>query len=363
MNARRFALALSLVAASAAADPPRLALPATPWSRVDAFPVGGAGVYAPLLLPDGRAVVFTHAPSTVAVIDPASGTVRSSPLEEPASDRAPFEPRVDARGRIVVLGQGGTLFRLGLDGRVRVAAPLPDGPIGIVARADGTEVAVASSNDRVEFVTLRADGSVAAVRVLGSNPVATPVPLGRDRVVTGVPNGLAVLDPTGAARLLPGVSELHHLVNFGPAALAITDAAAFPVDADGVVGPPRALPGRTRWWIPTPDGGALGWLDAPPGGLLRVDPGGEVRRIDASPLTAAASVDDAGAMLLVSREGRLTALEADGSRRWVLDLQRRIVTRVTLAPDGEAWVTTADGDALRLSNRPPSAQEAPRANR
>lgn len=360
-GARALSLALLARAASALADPPRASLPPTPWTDVDPFPIGGAGVTAPTRLPDGRVAVFTRGPSTLALVDPETGTVRSSPVEEPPSDR--IAPRCDARGRLVILGAGGTLFRLGLDGRVRVAAQLQGELLGVVERPDGTEIAAVSSHQRVDFVTLRDDGGVASVRSIAASPMTSPVSLGGGRVAVGVPRGLAVFDPAGTVRLVPSVEGLRHLVNVDHAALAVTESAVFPLDADGVAAPPRPLPSPTRWWSSSAEATALAWIDGPPPALLRVDRLGSWRRIDAPPYAESAVLDASGAMLLASRLGRLVALEADGRERWVVDLRRAIVPRVTLGDRGEAWVTAVGGSVLRLSSRTASSQEAPRAHR
>jgi len=360
-GARALSVALLVGATSALADPPRGTLPPAPWTSVDPFPLPGAGVTAPLRLPDGRLAVFTRAPSTLALLDEASGTVRSSPVEEPPSDRV--APRCDARGRLVILGAGGTLFRLGLDGRVRVAAQLQGELLGVVERPDGSEVAAVSSHQRVDFVTLRADGSVASVRSLSASPMTTPATLGGGRVAVGVPRGLAVFDPAGTVRLVPSVEGLRHLVSVDRGALAVTATAVFPLDPDGVVAPPRPLPAPTRWWSSSEGATALAWVDGPPPAVLRVDRTGAWVRIDAPPFTESAVLDESGAMLLVSRLGRLVALDRDGQERWVVDLRRAIVPRVTLGEHGEAWVTAVDGNLLRLSSRAPSSQEAPRAHR
>ena len=366
MSSRRagaVALALALLgfATTARADPPRGTLPPTPWTTVDPFPLGGSGVTPPLPLPDGRVAVFTRAPSTLALVDAARGTVRSSPLEEPPSDR--IAPRCDARGRVVILGSGGTLFRLGYDGRVRGAAQLSGELLGVVERADGTEVAVVASRQHVDFVSLRADGTISAARTFGASPTTAPTALPDGRIAVGVPRGLAVFDPAGTIRLLPGVDGLQHLVNTEDAVFEVTEGAIFPLDAAGVAAPPRPLPARTRWWSSSTDGTALGWMDGPPSALLRLDRRGSLQRIVAPPFTEYAVRDAAGALLLASRLGRLVALDPDGSERWVVDLRRAIVPRVTLGADGAAWVTTVDGNLLRLSSPPPEAQEASRAYR
>lgn len=357
---RALALALLGRAAAALADPPRGALPPTPWTTVDPFPLAGSGVTAPTRLPDGRVAVFTRGPSTLALVDAERGTVRSSPVEEPPSDR--FEPRIDARGRLVILGAEGTLFRLGLDGRVRVAAQLSGELLEVVERPDGTSVAAVSSHQHVDLVTLRADGSVATARPLHASPMTRPAALGEGRVALGIPRGLAVLHPSGTIGLVPSVEGLHHLVGVGGATLAVTDAAVFPLDDRGVAAPPRPLPAPTRWWTSAGDT-ALAWVDGPPPALLLVDRTGAWRRVAAPPYAESAMLDDAGAILLASRRGRLTALEPDGAERWVVDLRRTIVPRVTLGLRGDAWVTATDGSVLRLSSPPPSSQEAPRANR
>ena len=359
--ARRLAVALVARAAASHADPPRGVLPASPWTAIDAFALVGAGATAPLRLPDGRVAVFTRAPSTLALIDAASGTVRSSPVEEPPADRV--APRCDSLGRLVVLGAGGTLFRLGLDGRVRVAATLPGELLGVIERDDGTEVAVVSSQQHVDFLTLRADGSVAAARTVAASATTGPAALAGGGTAVGVPRGMAVFDSAGTIRLVPSVEGIRHLVNIGHATLAVTDRAIFPLGPDGVALPPRPLPGPTRWWSRGDAGLALAWVDGPPSALLRVEPGGLLRRVDAPSFAEAAVVDGAGAMLLASRLGRLVALEPDGRERWVVDLRRAIVPRVTLGDGGDAWVTAVDGSALRLSSRPQSSQEAPRAHR
>lgn len=362
------ALGLALLgrAGEALADPPRGIIPANPWTTVDPFPLSGSGVTAPTRLPDGRVAVFTRAPSTLALIDAESGSVRSSPVEEPPADctsRSCIVPRVDALGRLVILGAGGTLFRLGLDGRVRVAAQLPGELLGVIERADGTQVAAVSRQQHVDFVTLRRDGSIAATRTLPASATTTPAVLPGGGVAVGVPRGIAVFDPAGTIRLVPAVEGVRHLVSVGGAALAITETSIYPLDPDGIAGPPRPLPAPTRWWSSSTDGVALAWIDGPPPALLQVDRSGALRRVEAPPFAEAAVLDGAGAVLLASRLGRLVALESDGRERWVVDLRRAIVPRVTLGAHGDAWVTTIDGSVLRLSCPPPSAQEAPRAHR
>ncbi len=364
MSLRRagaIALALLGFATPARSDPPRRTVPRTPWTTVDPFPLGGAGVTPPLPLPDGRVAVFTRAPSTLTLVDSARGTVRSSPLEEPPSDR--IAPRCDALGRLVILGGGGTLFRLGYDGRVRGAAQLVGELLGVVERADGTEVAVVANRQHVDFVSLRTDGTIAAARTFAASPTTAPAALRDGRIAVGVPRGLAVFDPAGTIRLLPGVDGLQHLVSIDDAVFAVTEDAIFPLDASGVAAPPWPLPARTRWWSSSTDGTALAWMDGPPSAMLRVDLRGVLQRIVAPPFTEYALRDSSGAFLLASRLGRLVALDPDGSERWVIDLRRAIVPRIVLGADGDAWVTAVDGNLLRLSSPPPVAQEAPRANR
>ena len=365
---RALAAALLVGATAALADPPHTALPAAPWTRVDPIPLGGSGVNAPIRLSDGRLAVFTRAPSSLVLVDPVTGATRSSPVEEPPSTE--FAPRCDRRGRLVVLGAGGTLFRLGIDGRVRVAAQLPGALHGLVERPDGTEVAVVSNpQSNLAFVTLRADGGIASVRSVAAGPIGSPVTLADGHVAMGVPRGLAVFEPAGTIRLVPGVENPRHLITVRDATLAVTERAVFPLDADGVPGPPRALPGAIRGWSASGDGEALMWTVGTPAALLRIDAAGAIRRFDAPEFTDWAMVDAVGAMLVVSRTGRLVALEPDGSRRWVVDLQRNtpgqrgIVPQVTPGDRGDAWVTTVDGELLHLWSPPTSSQEAPRANR
>ena len=363
---RALAAALLVGATAAVADPPHTTLPAAPWTRVDAIPLGGSGVNAPIRLPDGRLAVFTRAPSSLVLVDPETGATRSSPVEEPPSTE--FTPRCDRRGRLVVLGAGGTLFRLGIDGRVRVAAQLPGQLHGLVERPDGTEVAVVSNQQSLAFVTLDPDGGIASMRSVAAGPMTSPATLADGHVAVGVPRGLAVFEPSGTIRLVPGVEGLLHLIAVRGATLAVTQRAVFPLDADGVPGPPRALPGSVRGWSPSGDE-ALAWIVGTPAALLRIDAAGAFRRVEAPSFTEWAMVDDVGAMLLVSPEGRLVALEPDGSRRWVIDLrrddrrQRGIVPQVTPGDRGDAWVTTVDGELLHLWSPPTSSQEAPRANR
>ncbi|MDB4932156.1 MAG: hypothetical protein JWM10_4640 [Myxococcaceae bacterium] len=370
---RRWGLPLALFAraAVALADPPPPTLPAVPWTSIDPIAVGGVGVHAPLLLPDGRVAVFTRSPATLALVDPATGSVRASPLEEPPAECTRdhcVAPRLDASGRLVYLGVGGTLFRLGLDGRVRVAAQLADSQLDVVVRPDGTEVAVVSRQTSVEsahvvFVALRADGSVAATRSFGASAIPPPVSLG-DEVAIGVPRGVAVFDRAGTARLVPSVDGLLHLVNTAGGVLAVTQSSVFPLDAAGVATAPHPLLGPVHDWVSSNVGPAVARLDGSPPGFLLVDRAGNQRRVDAAAAFETASLDGAGALLLATPRGRLAALNADGSPRWELILgARAIVPRVTLGPGGDAWVTSLDGDLLHLWSPPPSAQEAPRAHR
>lgn len=364
---RALAVALLARAAAAPADPAPPILPAAPWTSVDPIAVGGVGVAAPVLLPDGRIAVFTRSPATLALVDPATGAVRASPLEEPPAECDVLRclpPRTDAAGRLVVLGTGGTLFRLGLDGRVRVAAQLPGSRPGVVARPDGTELAVATVDGQIGFVALRADGSIAASRTFAASSGTRPIALG-DGVAVGVPRGLAVFDRAGLARLVPSVDGLLQLVSAGGAAFAVTQTSLYPLDADGVPGPPRRLLAPTRNdWTWSDGGPAIAHFEGSPPGFLLVDRAGNQRRVDAAPTYETAQPDGAGALLLATRLGRLAVLDADGSQRWVVDLgSRPIVPRVTLGADGDAWVSTLDGNLLHLWTRRPSAQEAPRANR
>ncbi|MDO9019509.1 MAG: hypothetical protein Q8S73_38610 [Deltaproteobacteria bacterium] len=364
---RALAAALLAGATAALADPPHGTLPAAPWTRVDPIPLGGSGVNAPIRLPDGRLAIFTRAPSSLVLVDPETGATRSSPVEEPPSTE--FAPRCDRSGRLVVLGAGRTLFRLGIDGRVRVAAHLPGALHGLVERPDGTEVAVVSDQHSLSFVTLRPDGGIASVRSIAADPRTAPATLADGHVAVGVPRGLAVFEPAGTIRLVPGVENPGHLITVRDATLAAAERAVFPLDADGVPQPPRPLPGAIREWSASRDGGAFAWTVGTPAALLRIDATGAFRRIDAPDFAVWAMVDDVGAMLLVSRDGRLVALEPDGSRRWVVDLQRGaqgqrgIVPQVTPGDRGDAWITTVDGELLHLWSPPTSSQEAPRANR
>jgi hypothetical protein len=364
-RARRLAAALCARAAAALADPTPPTLPAAPWTRVDATALGGSGVTAPVRLADGRIAVFTRGPATLALVDPRDGSVRSSPVEEPPAEctsQLCIAPRCDAAGRLVVLGVGGTLFRLGLDGRVRVAAQLPGSLLGVVERIDGTEVAAVSGQTNVDsphvaFVALRTDGSIAATRIFGASPIPPPVALAGGGVAVGVPRGLAVFDRAGTIRVVPSVEGILHLINAGDAAFAVTQSSLFPLDSQGVAGAPRRLLAPARGWTSASDGPAVARIDGSPSGFLLVDRAGNQRRVDAAANYETALVDGAGAMLVATRLGRLAALNADGSQRWVVDLgSRPIISRVALGPDGDAWVTAADGDLLHLWSPPPSAQ-------
>lgn len=360
---RALAAALLVAATAALADPTRRTLPAAPWTRVDPTSLGGSGVNAPIRLPDGRLAVFTRAPSALVLIDPDTGTTRSSPVEEPPSPE--FTPRCDRRGRLVVLGAGRTLFRLGIDGRVRVAALLPGALHGLIERPDGTEVAVVSDQRSLSFVTLRPDGGIASVRSIAAELSTSPATLVDGHVAVGVPRGLTVLEPAGTIRLVPGVENPSHLITVRDATLVVTARAVFPLDADGVPAAPRALPGAVQGWSPSGDGEALAWITGTPAHLLRIDAAGVFRRFDAPAFTdwAWAMVDHGGATLMVSRAGRLVALAPEGGSRWVVDLRRSIVPQVTLGDHGDAWVTTVNGELLHLWSPPNSSQEAPRANR
>ncbi len=364
MNRIGLAVALASVTGVALADPPSRALPAAPWPVIDSMALPGTGVTAPLLLPDGRLAVFTQAPPAFALVDPDSGNVRSSTLHEPPLDG---RARIDSLGRLAVQVDGWTLFRVGLDGGLRAAVPLPAMIRGIVERPDGTEVATIESNQRVDFVTFRADGSVLAARALAASTTSRPTLLYDGRVAVGVPFGLAVLDRTGAIQLVPGLDEVLHLVRLGDATVAVTATSFSTLDRDLLPSPPTPLPGRTRWWTARPDGGALLWIDGTTPTLLTLDRRGViVGRITTPPAIESVSVDDSGALLLVNNlngRGHLVALEPDGRTRWTVDLPHAIVPEVTLGPRGEAWVTCRDTNVLRLSSRPASAQEAPRAHR
>lgn len=363
MTPVRVALALSLAARVAAADPPVGTLPASPWPSVEAFPLRGAGVTAPVVLPGARVAVFTRAPPSLVLVDVASGNVRASDLEEPPAEHpdGPVVARCDARGRLVYQGAGGTLFRLGLDGRVRAAPALPGIIRGLVELPGGAEVATVERNDQVDFVSLRPDGSVAAVRSVNTSGASPPVLLADGRVAVAITNGVAAYSPSGVVRVIPGVSEARRLVRLGEALMVSTQTETSLLDDDGLPGPPRPLPGRVRSWFAGHDGGALAWV---PPMLVAFDRrGAAVARFNVPVATASVLVDATGAVLLATTAGRIVALESDGRQRWVVDLQRSILPWVTLGPDGDGWVTATNGNLLRLSSRPASSQEAPRANR
>ena len=341
------AFAALSVTAAASAEVPRRRIPPAPWHAVESWSVGGSGSTAPLRLRDGRVVVFTRGPSTVVVVDGARGAVRSNALEaRPSEEPAPWS---DAHGRVAVRCET-TLYRVGTDGRVRATAALAAGDLaGVVPRSDGTEVAVVRASDHVDFAALRADGTVAAVRSLAGSSTTEAVGFGRDEVIIGVPRGLAVFDVAGAVRVLPSVDGVTHLARAGDAVFAVTEHAMHRIGDDGALGPPLPLPAPTRGWTTAPDGTALAWIDGPQPTLLRVRPDGSIAaRFAAPPFVESLDTDDAGTMVLATRRGRIVALEADGRTRWVVDLQRPIVTSLALG-DGDAWVATADGALLHLA--------------
>lgn len=352
----RAALAVALLALGgpALADPPRRQLPAEPWPVVDVIALDGSRGSPPLALPDGRIAVLTRAPPTLSLVDPRSGNVRASPLQEAPSED--LRPRLDTRGRLVFQGEGRTLFRLGLDGQIRAAAVMPGSLHGFFENDDGTAVGVAGPDEQTDFVSLRNDGSVASVRSLvRSSRSAGPARLEDGRVAVAIPWGIAAFDRSGAIQVVPGIDEVGQFLNVGRGAIAVAGGRLFPLDRGGVVGAPTPLGGVVAWWEPLTDGTALGWMEgAAPRMLFVARDGSVLRRVDAPPASAArgAAVDDAGTVLLVSALGLLTAVEPDGRTRWTLNLRRRVVPVVTLV-GGDAWITAVDGPLIHLSPRSP----------
>jgi hypothetical protein len=98
-----------------------------------------------------------------------------------------------------------------------------------------------------------------------------------------------------------------------------------------------------------PDGGVVATLLGTPPRAVRIDRDGTVRwRVPLASADVSYHFDRSGAALVLGATGALRALAPDGSERWQLGLNTRVLLPAVVNAVGTLLVATTRGDLIRL---------------
>jgi hypothetical protein len=327
------------------------AIPQRPYTRVhesEALP--GFVSTAPLVLDDGSMVLGLSSPPGVVWVDTSGHVGNAARFDDrPAGDLA-----VGADGRIFVSGEGRSLFTLAPDGTVRSTVP-PEPSMqmipGPIVRDDGSVIVVANGATSGSVVFLSPSGERVATHTLAMR--VTSASLGLDGCVWLLgSSGVGCLESNGTVRDASFGRGANLVVPITAHALGLIVANELQIRTpDGELRGRTTLGAPVQWIVPLPSGGVA---------LLRNNPTQELMVLgpDATPLahvpfatTPSGRVlgvlsDSAGALVAVTSDGTIVALEPDGAERWRLETRQRFARAAVPLHGGGFAVPLAEGGLL-----------------
>lgn len=348
MTARPFVAAIALLlSVSQAAAQGYPTLPATPWSRARHVSLPGTCGGALIPRPGGGAAVALSSPTGIAMVG-GDGALTRAWRTDFRADEAWWVGRESLhamRGR-------STLMSFGVDGTLRGVHPLPDAPIGHVARHGAQESVLAYASATAVLATRAGwDGTpIASVIGAGGWRPATSGPAldAQGAVWIAAGAGLVRVFPTrrqvalerGVRRLVP---------REGGGLFALVEGGIVALDRDANVLGRNAIDATVVDLAALPDGGVAALVQTAPPRVLVFDGAATARArfevgADAQGLTAGAG----GAVLVGARDGTLEVHEADGALRWRMNLPGPIrPPAIALSPERFA-VATERGEIIVL---------------
>lgn len=308
--------------------PPRLGrIPSVGYDRVQRVALPGI-VTSPLTaLPRGGYAVAVAATGRVFFLDADGHPQAEAPAEEPL-----HRPLVVCPNGMIAAASDGANALIGFiapDGTVRNTQIVRDYvPQSLVARADGTLAALTHPQSAPsELVLLSPDGERAESRTLLGGPEAPPV---LDRLGTlWVPFGslLGSLDARGRWSFTPFVPHVSTLVALdGGGLAAASEGTVLLTDARGRIRTRLDFGGHNPVWLAPLPGGRVGALKlGTPTEFWMIDAAGHGEARSQLPVGSSPPLlDDTGAMLVVTTDGDLIALNSDGSSRWHMALNEQL---------------------------------------
>lgn len=348
MNRAALSLTALLLARGAGAEV-RTSLPPRPWDLVEHTELPASATTALIPRPGGGAAALLGAPSGVAVLD-LRGRVTASWRVDAAPGGLAWwvGPEVLhlARGRDGILSYAidGTLRgRAFTSDSLAGGVGLPDGDGAVVSFRGATPLLGAS----LAWDLSRSEGFAARS---GWRPAATaPCVDEAGGVWVAAGAGLLRLQPTErAVPLTSGVRAL--LPRRGGGLLALDESALYLLGPEARVLARVPIDATVIDLAPRADGGAAVLTQTTPPTVTLIDGSGARRaRFDVSRDARALTPDEAGAVLVASRDGELAAYDADGTLRWRLTVPARLRPPVVPLSALRYAVATEGAEILTLS--------------
>lgn len=322
------------------------AVPATPFVRVDTVVLGGSTQTHLVARSDGGLALALGAPPRLVLLSSEGQPEATLPLEAVPVAIAPID-----RGAVLLDDRAGQTLRVSADGALRAvsafSAAQEPGPW--VALADGSAVRLAGLDARTVLQRVDARGQEFFARAVPMR-VTQPTAFSDGTLVYASQRNLVRCHPDGTWRRVPSVPGVRSVVALDDGGLALaTDDGVYFVRGDGTPGARVGLDASPHRIDAASDGGVVATLLGTPPRAVRIDRDGTVRwRVPLASADVSYHFDRLGAALVLSAAGSLRALAPDGSERWQLGLNTRVLLPAVVTPVGTLLVATARGDLLRL---------------
>lgn len=321
-------------------------VPTQPFARVDTLELGGSAQSHLVARQEGGFALALGAPPRLVLLSAEGQPEATLPLEAVAVAISPV-----AQGALLLDDRAGQTLRVTADGALRGVITLSTsheaGPW--TALPDGGAARLAGLDARTVLQRLDAQGDLLFTRTVPMRVTPAAV-LDDGTMVYASQRGLVFCHPDGTWQRVPCIPGVRGVVALdeGGFALAMDDGVYFtqrdgaPVHRVGLDAAPHRIDS-------VPGGGVVATLLGAPPRAVRIDRDGTIRwRVPVASADVSYHFDRTGAALVLSASGVLRALSPDGSERWQLGLNHRVLLPAVVTPTGGLLAVTARGDLLRL---------------
>lgn len=322
------------------------AVPATPFTRVDTVALGGSAQTHVVARSDGGLALALGAPPRLVLLSAEGQPEATLPLEAVPVGISPID-----RGAVLLDDRAGQTLRVSADGALRAVSAFfaAQEPGPWVALADGGAVRLAGLDARTVLQRVDARGHGLFTRAVPMR-VTQPAALSDGAMVYAAQRNLVRCEADGTWRRVPSVPGVRSVVALDDGGLALaTDDGVYFARGDGTPGTRVGLDAAPHRIDAAPDGGVVATLLGTPPRAVRIDRDGTVRwRVPLASADVSYHFDRSGAALVLGATGALRALAPDGSERWQLGLNTRVLLPAVVNAVGTLLVATTRGDLIRL---------------